>query len=86
MELSRRQQKIYDHIKRHPAKTFTPEDIANLIWGEENVWPTFWRHQTTSIMRWIVARTSDMDPRIERSTKLGRGSCAEYKIVRGEAK
>jgi predicted transcriptional regulator len=77
------QQKIITLLQKDEGRSFTVAEIAMAVYGRnKDNWPKSWGVSVRSMMRSLRLRQRERGgPRIIRSTGLGRGAKATYKIL-----
>lgn len=84
IKLSKREAEILARLLAGRPGEWTLDEIAEICFGRAK--PPNWRIRTAEIMRWLCAKTRNQPERIERTSPLGRGRKATYRVFRGEEK
>lgn len=84
MELNEREKRIYDFLCAREGEGFDIEQIADATGSLPSAsgHGKHWRARANLLMRWLIARTGSLDFKVERASRLGRGSKAVFRAVR----
>lgn len=81
MKLTEREQRIYDAMLRRPADIWDIEALGRVAYGKGER-PINWEGSMRASMRWMILKSKviGLNPEVERSSGLGRGNRAEYRL------
>lgn len=71
---------LYEAMTKAPDRPWSVEDLASTVYKGNR--PPSWRNSILVRMRWLSIKTDGMPLRVYRTTPIGRGKKAIYKIER----
>ena len=80
MKLNKKEQAVIKFMADHKQGMATLEEIADVLYPRER--PRCWRGCVATMLRILSYKTAGQPVRVVRSSGLGRGNRATYRVVR----